>query len=110
MTMTQVQKSAAATDRQPRMLMLAMATVGFAVNFWAWALISPLGPLFRKNGDLGTLSESDVALMVAVPVLVGSLGRIPVGALTDHFGGRVMLPLITGITIVPVLFLAFFAL
>jgi NNP family nitrate/nitrite transporter-like MFS transporter len=92
------------------MLMLAMATLGFAVNFWAWALISPLGPLFRKNGTLGTLSESDVALMVAVPVLVGSLGRIPVGALTDRFGGRVMFPLITGITIVPVLFLAFFAL
>jgi NNP family nitrate/nitrite transporter-like MFS transporter len=33
-----------------------------------------------------------------------------VGALTDRFGGRVMLPLITGITIVPVLFLGFFAL
>jgi NNP family nitrate/nitrite transporter-like MFS transporter len=90
--------------------MLAMATIGFALNFWAWALISPLGPLFRKNGDLGTLSESDVALMVAVPVLVGSLGRIPVGALTDRYGGRVMLPLITGVTIIPVLFLGFFAL
>ncbi|RNM14366.1 NarK/NasA family nitrate transporter [Nocardioides pocheonensis] len=90
--------------------MLAMATLGFAVNFWAWALISPLGPLFRKNGTLGTLSESDVALMVAVPVIVGSLGRIPVGSLTDRFGGRVMLPLITGITIIPVLFLGFFAL
>jgi len=42
--------------------MLAMATMGFAVNFWAWALISPLGPLFRANGSIGTLSESDVAL------------------------------------------------
>jgi MFS transporter, NNP family, nitrate/nitrite transporter len=93
-----------------RVVMLVMATLGFAVNFWAWALISPLGPMFRANGDLGTLSESDVALMVAVPVLVGSLGRIPVGALTDRFGGRVMFPLITAITIVPVLFLAFFAL
>jgi NNP family nitrate/nitrite transporter-like MFS transporter len=90
--------------------MLALATIGFAVNFWAWALISPLGPLFRKNGDLGPLSESDVALMVAVPVLVGSLGRIPVGALTDRYGGRVMFPLITALTVVPVLFLAFFAL
>ena len=57
-------------------LMLMLATVGFAVNFWAWALISPLGPMFRDSGALGTLSESDVALLVAVPVLVGSLGRI----------------------------------
>ncbi|MBI2244467.1 MAG: MFS transporter, partial [Nocardioides sp.] len=90
--------------------MLAMATLGFAVNFWAWALISPLGPLFRDNGRVGTLSESDVALMVAVPVVVGSLGRILVGALTDKYGGRVMFPLISAITIVPILFLAFVAL
>ena len=34
-------------------LMLALATVGFAVNFWAWALISPLGPMFRDSGALG---------------------------------------------------------
>ncbi len=91
-------------------VMLILATIGFAVNFWAWALISPLGPLFRVQGRLGELTEGDVALMVAVPVVVGSLGRIIVGALTDRYGGRIMFPLISLITIVPVLFLAFFAL
>ena len=94
-------------------VMLALATIGFAVNFWAWALISPLGALYLKQGadsPLGLLSQSEVALMVAVPVLVGSLGRIIVGALTDRFGGRVMFPIISAVTIVPVLFLAFFAL
>jgi NNP family nitrate/nitrite transporter-like MFS transporter len=91
-------------------VMLAVATVGFAVNFWAWALLSPLGPLFRTQGTLGRLTESDVALLVAVPVLVGSLGRIPVGALTDRFGGRVMFPLVTAATIVPILFIGFFGL
>jgi MFS transporter, NNP family, nitrate/nitrite transporter len=90
--------------------MLAMATLGFAVNFWAWALLSPLGPLFREQGTLGTLSESDVALLVAVPVVVGSLGRIIVGALTDRFGGRVMFPVISTLTILPVLFIGLFAL
>jgi NNP family nitrate/nitrite transporter-like MFS transporter len=90
--------------------MLAFATIGFAVNFWAWALLSPLGPLFRTQGTLGRLSESDVALLVAVPVIVGSLGRIPVGALTDRFGGRVMFPLVSAATIVPVLFIGFFGL
>ena len=101
--------SGPATMRSP-VLMLITATVGFAVNFWAWALVSPLGPLFRDTGTLGSLTESDVALLVAVPVLVGSLGRIVVGALTDRFGGRVMFPLITAATVVPVLFIAFFAL
>jgi MFS transporter, NNP family, nitrate/nitrite transporter len=90
-------------------VMLAVATIGFAVNFWAWALISPLGPLFLKNGHLGDLSQSQVALMVAIPVLVGSLGRIPVGALTDRYGGRVMFPLVSAVTILPILFLGFVA-
>jgi NNP family nitrate/nitrite transporter-like MFS transporter len=102
------------SDRAPvtsrAWLMLALATLGFAVNFWAWALISPLGPMFRDSGSLGALTESDVALMVAVPVLVGSLGRIVVGALTDRYGGRVMFPLVSAATIVPVLFIAFVAL
>ncbi len=83
-------------------LMLVMATLGFAVNFWAWALLSPLGPRFK---DLLALSSSEQALLVAVPVVVGALGRIPVGALTDRFGGRVMFPLVSAATIVPVLFL-----
>jgi NNP family nitrate/nitrite transporter-like MFS transporter len=95
------------TVRSPG-LMLALATIGFAVNFWAWALLSPLGPLFRENGTLGALSESDVALLVAVPVIVGSLGRIVVGALTDRYGGRIMFPLVSAATIVPILFIAFF--
>ena len=103
---------ASTTERELRSpwLMVAMATLGFALNFWAWALISPLGPLFRDNGRLGDLTESDVSLMVAVPVIVGSLGRILVGALTDRYGGRVMFPLVSAATVVPVLFLAFFAL
>jgi MFS transporter, NNP family, nitrate/nitrite transporter len=97
------------TGRQ-RVLMLAMATLGFTVNFWAWALISPLGPLFRDKETLGALSEADVALLVAVPVIVGSLGRVVVGALTDKLGGRMMFPIVSGVTIVPILFIAFFAL
>lgn len=87
-----------------RTLMLTLATLGFALNFWAWALLSPLGPLFQESL---ALSSFELALLVAVPVVVGSLGRIPVGALTDRFGGRVMFPAISAITIVPVLFLGF---
>ncbi|MEP6816741.1 MAG: MFS transporter [Marmoricola sp.] len=97
-----------ATHRSPG-LMLTVATLGFAVNFWAWALLSPLGPLLRDKGTLGALSESDVALLVAVPVIVGSLGRILVGSLTDTLGGRLMFPTVSAVTIIPVLFLGFFA-
>jgi NNP family nitrate/nitrite transporter-like MFS transporter len=81
--------------------MLAVATLGFAVNFWAWALISPMGTFFAGRLQLSPLQKS---LLVAVPVVVGSLGRIPVGALTDRFGARTMFPLISALTILPVLF------
>ncbi|WP_067793609.1 nitrate/nitrite transporter [Actinomadura formosensis] len=84
------------------MLMLVMATLGFAMNFWAWALLSPLGPRFKDSLALTTFEQS---LLVAVPVVVGSVGRIPVGALTDRFGGRVMFPVVSLLTIVPVLYL-----
>ncbi|WP_370665082.1 MFS transporter [Streptomyces sp. IBSBF 2507] len=81
--------------------MLGLATAGFAVNFWAWALLSPLGPRFKESLGLTSFEQS---LLVAVPVVVGSLGRIPVGALTDRYGGRVMFPLVSAATVVPVLY------
>ncbi|MEU4841954.1 nitrate/nitrite transporter [Nocardia testacea] len=85
-----------------RTLMLILATVGFALNFWAWALLSPLAPRLRDDLGLNSFQES---LVVAVPVIVGSLGRIPVGALADRYGGRLMFPAVSLITVLPVLFL-----
>jgi len=96
--------SNAATGSSPRMVMLLLATVGFALNFWAWALLSPLGPRFKDGLHLTPFQQS---LLVAVPVVVGSLGRIPVGALTDRYGGRFMFPLVSFATILPVLFIGY---
>nr|WP_246222457.1 MFS transporter [Phytoactinopolyspora limicola] len=87
-------------------LMLALATLGFVVTFWAWALLGPLGPSLRDRLDL-TVNEQ--AIVVAVPVIVGSLGRIPVGALTDRLGARVMFPTMSLLTILPVLYLGHLA-
>ena len=109
-TRHQIENRTVATERPDspkpshgrRTLMLSLATAGFAINFWAWALLSPLGPLFKDSLGLSSFQQ---ALLVAVPVVVGSLGRIPVGALTDRFGGRVMFPLVSLATIVPVLYI-----
>lgn len=81
---------------------LALVTIGFGVNFWAWALLSPLGPVYLERG-----LTADASLIVAIPVLVGSLGRIAMGGLTDRFGGHLMFPLVSLITVIPVLFLGF---
>ncbi|MEU8619737.1 NarK/NasA family nitrate transporter [Streptomyces sp. NPDC048623] len=79
-----------------------MATIGFTLTFWAWNLIAPLASWY---GDRLSLSSFQQSLLVAVPVLVGSLGRIPAGALTDRYGARLMFPLVSALTIVPVLLL-----
>jgi len=70
---------------------LALATISFAFSFAAWGLIGGLAPLFA---DLYTLTGSQTAFLVAVPVLLGSLARLPMGMLTDRFGGRVMFTLL----------------
>ncbi len=82
---------------------LALATFAFAVTFWAWNLIGPLGVRYTQQLQL---SGSQKALLVATPVLVGSLGRIPVGALTDRLGGRVMFPALTLLSVPFVLLVA----
>ena len=93
-----------ALDPKKANLVLGLAFVGFLLTFWAWALMGPLGATYKE--DLG-LTSFQQSLVVALPVVVGSLGRIPVGALTDRIGGRTMFPLIAALTIIPTLFVGF---
>jgi len=87
-----------------RIRALALATVAFAVNFWAWGLLSPLGPVYK---ELLGLSAFEVSVLVAVPVIVGSLGRMVLGALTDRYGGRRVFAITSLLGVIPVVFLAF---
>ncbi|MGW0804312.1 MFS transporter [Nonomuraea sp. NPDC002799] len=80
---------------------LVLATAAFAVTFWAWNLIGPLSAGYSRQ--LG-LSPTQTSLLVAIPVVVGSLGRIPVGILADRLGGRRMFAIICFVSIVPVIF------
>jgi MFS transporter, NNP family, nitrate/nitrite transporter len=66
---------------------LALATVSFALSFAAWGLIGGLASVFA---GLYQLTASQTALLVAIPVLLGSLARLPLGMLTDRFGGRLV--------------------
>lgn len=64
---------------------VVLGTLSFAVCFAAWGLISAFAPKFREQF---ALSATQTAFLVAVPVLLGALARIPVGLLADRFGGR----------------------
>lgn len=88
-----------------RLVALAVATVAFTTNFWAWGLLSPLAPEYREVLGLSPLQTS---VLVAVPVLLGSVARIPIGAMTDRFGGRAMFTALSLVMLGPLLFLAAF--
>lgn len=79
---------------------LALATWVSAINFWAWNMIGPLSTTYAA--DL-SLSSTQASMLVATPILVGSLGRLASGPMTDRFGGRVMLIAVTLASIIPVL-------
>jgi len=66
---------------------LGLATLAFTISFWAWNMVAPLGVRYAEQLDL---SSGQKSILVAIPVLVGSIGRIVAGALADRYGGRVM--------------------
>ena len=90
--------------RAGQMRNLVLATLAFAMTFWAWNLIAPLGVRYTEQFGL---TSSQKSLLVATPVLVGSLGRIVTGALADRFGGRLMFSLLCFASIPPVLLVVF---
>lgn len=64
---------------------LFASTFAFTVCFAIWTMFSVLGvPLKTQLA----LNETQFGLLIATPVLTGSLVRVPLGMLTDRFGGR----------------------
>jgi MFS transporter, NNP family, nitrate/nitrite transporter len=82
---------------------LVLATLAFTACFYAWSLLGPLGPELQE--ELG-LTDFQLSVMVSVPVLLGALMRIPLGALTDRYGGRVVFTALMAYVPVPLIGLA----
>jgi MFS transporter, NNP family, nitrate/nitrite transporter len=78
---------------------VALGTLSFTVCFAAWGLIGAFAPRFRETYHL---DASATAFLVAVPVLLGSLARIPMGMLTDRLGGRAIFAILMAAVAVPV--------
>lgn len=79
---------------------LTLATVAFTVCFYAWSLLGPLAPDLQ---DALGLSDFESSAMVAVPVLLGSVMRIPLGWLADRIGGRPIFIALMLFTLLPLL-------
>jgi len=77
---------------------LALSTVGFAVTFAVWGMIAALAPKFVEMYHLSFLQKS---LLIAIPVLLGSVGRLPMGILADKYGGRRVFGLLLVFCLIP---------
>lgn len=83
---------------------LVLATLAFALCFSVWGLVAPLAPQFQQFYEL---SNTQISVVIATPVILGSLFRIPLGLVTDRFGGRAIFTCLMLVVIVPVLFIGF---
>ena len=78
---------------------LGLSTFAFTVCFAVWTIFSIIGVKIKL--DLG-LSDTQFGLLVATPVLTGSISRIFLGVWTEQYGGRIMFPLQMLVTAVAV--------
>ncbi|SFQ14583.1 MFS transporter [Tranquillimonas alkanivorans] len=69
---------------------LGLSTFAFTICFAVWTIFSIIG--VRIKQELG-LSDTQFGLLVATPILTGSISRIFLGVWTEQFGGRIMFPL-----------------
>lgn len=69
---------------------LFLSTIAFTVCFAVWTIFSIIGVQIKEN--LG-LTDTQFGILVATPVLTGSLSRLLLGIWTDQYGGRIVFTL-----------------
>lgn len=84
---------------QKQISVLVMSTLAFTVCFAIWLMFAVIGIPIKAH--LG-LNETQFGILIATPVLTGSLIRLPLGMLTDKFGGRVVFFVLMLATVGPI--------
>src|SRR5690606_28990320 len=80
-------------------LVLGMSTAAFTICFMVWMVFAVLGVQIK---ELLQLNETQFGLLASTPVLTGSLVRLPLGMLTDKFGGRLVFFLLMLACVLPI--------
>ena len=78
---------------------LGLSTFAFTVCFAVWTIFSIIGVSIKE--ELG-LNDTQFGLLIATPVLTGSVSRIFLGVWSEQFGGRILFPLQMLVTAVAV--------
>lgn len=88
-----------ASYRRKQMSVLTMNTLAFTACFAVWVMFSIIGIPIKQ---LLELNDTQFGLLVATPILTGSLMRLPLGMLTDKYGGRIVYFVLMLTTILPI--------
>ncbi|MDO9025533.1 nitrate/nitrite transporter [Zwartia sp.] len=80
-------------------MVLTSSTFAFTICFAVWMMFAVIGIPIKQQLDL---SETQFGLLAAMPVLTGSLIRVPLGLWTDRFGGRIVFFLLMLSTVIPI--------
>ncbi|RDD63037.1 MFS transporter [Ferruginivarius sediminum] len=83
-------KELAGVTRNEQYRALGLSTLAFTTCFAVWTIFSIIGVKIKQ--DLG-LSETQFGILVATPVLTGSISRIFLGVWTEQYGGRLVFTL-----------------
>jgi NNP family nitrate/nitrite transporter-like MFS transporter len=79
---------------------LVLSTAAMIVSFTVWSVFAPVATELQK---IYHLSPTEKSILIATPVLLGSLMRIPMGIFTDLYGGRRIYSLTMFMLIVPLI-------
>ncbi len=88
--------------RTKQLSVLTMNTFAFTACFAVWVMFSIIGIPIK---ELLALNETQFGILIATPILTGSIARLPVGMLTDKYGGRIVYFLLMLATILPLWFI-----
>ena len=83
---------------------LIVSTLAFTVCFMVWMMFAVVGIPLKKT--LG-LNATEFGLLTAMPVLSGSLVRVPLGIWTDKYGGRIVMAALLAVTVPAIWFMAY---
>ena len=83
---------------------LIVSTLAFTVCFMVWMMFGVIGIPIRK---MLNLNATEFGLLTAMPVLTGSLIRVPLGIWTDRYGGRVVMAALMALTLPAIWLMAY---
>lgn len=75
---------------------LIVSTFAFTVCFMVWMMFGVIGIPIKK---MLNLNSTQFGLLMSMPVLTGSLVRVPLGIWTDKFGGRIVMAAVMATTV-----------